>query len=290
MKRQALGRGLDALITGVHPVEAEVGLLTLRLDQIAPASRQPRSAADDAGLDELAGSIAEHGMLQPLIVRPPREDGKYELVAGERRWRAARKAGLDSVPVIVWEASDREALELALVENLQREDLPALDCARAFRVLMEDFGLTQEQVSERVGKSRSAVANTLRLLSLPERAQAALDAGEISEGHARALLSIEGLDRQVAALQIIIEKKLNVRDAERLAKRYQSRGIVSRETIRERKQRVLEPHVIDAEHDLRMKLGTMVRILRSAKKGVIEVEYYSDEDLDRILSVILHDR
>jgi len=282
-----LGRGLEALITGVARVEGEVGLIRLRPEQIAESGRQPRTSVPEEGIDDLAGSIAQHGVLQPLIVRPPREDGKYELVAGERRWRAAQKAGIVDIPVLVWDITDREALELALVENLQREDLKPLECARAFQALMEEFGMTQEAVAARLGKSRSSVANSLRLLSLPDRAQQALDSGEISEGHARALLRIEGIDRQVLALQAMIEKSMSVRDAERLAKRYAKGEIVSRETISERLTRSGDPNLIDAEQRLRMRLGTMVRILRSASRGMIEVEFYSDEDLERILATIL---
>jgi ParB family chromosome partitioning protein len=287
MRRQALGRGLDALIGGVTETGPEQDLLDLRPDQITPSRRQPRRVQDEAGIDELAASIAEHGLLQPVIVRPPSEDGKYELVAGERRWRAAQRAGVPTVPAIVWEASERESLELALVENLQREDLPPLDCARAFRTLIDEFGLTQEAVAARVGKSRSAVANTLRLLGLPEAAQMALDAGQISEGHARALLAIDGIDLQLAALRVTVEKGLSVRETERLAKRYQGPQRVPRETARRRRSGETDPHLADIETKLRLELGTMVRVIQGPKKGTIEIEYYSDEDLDRILSIIL---
>ena len=289
MNRPKLGRGLEALI-GQAAAEAEQfeeGYQEIPIDRIIPSTRQPRKTFSEASLDALAQSIKEYGVMQPIVVRPAEDVTRFELIAGERRWRAAQRAGHKVINALVWDTTDHVAFEMALVENLQREDLTPMECARAYRVLIDDFTMTQDEVAALLGRSRSTITNALRLLMLPEAAQDALDKQIITEGHARSLLSIEGLDLQVAALQTVLEKKLSVRDAERLARRMMTPGNVSRETLPERRRLVADdPHTLDVETQLRHRLGTMVRILRGAKKGFIEIEFYSDEDLDRILDEI----
>ena len=225
----------------------------------------------------MAASIAEHGIIQPVIVT--QVAGEYQLIAGERRWRAARQAGLETIPVIVKEASPQEMLELALVENLQRADLNPLEAAAAYRQLMDEFGLTQEQVAERVGKSRSAVANTVRLLSVAAAVQAALLEGKIAEGHGRAILGLPTPEAQTAALTTIVKRSLSVRQAEELVRRLLGQKRVS-------EPRPPSPEIILAQERLRQRLGTKVDISHTKKGGRIVIHYYSDEELHAILEQI----
>lgn len=276
--RRALGRGLAALIPGAE-VAAAGSVIDIPVERIRPSSLQPRGSVAPEPLAELEASIREHGILHPVLVRP--SGGGYELIAGERRWRAAAAAGLPTVPAIVRRMDDRGALEAALVENLQREDLNPIERARAYRRLVDDFGLSQDAVARRVGRSQPSIANALRLLRLPSEVQASVEAGRISEGHARALLAIEDRDRLLAAWKQVETKGLSVREAEALA----SRPTISREKRRRLGSISQEIRII--EQDLSEKLGTPVRILAKAGgSGEIRITFYSPEDLERLHEAI----
>jgi len=276
-ERRALGRGLGALLPGPEIP----GIQEVPLDAIAASPHQPRRRFEQADLEELAASIREQGVISPLILRRGR-DG-YELVAGERRLRAARLAGLKTVPAIVRDLADAEALELALVENLQREDLNAVEEAEAYRRLTEDFGLSQEDVAQRVGKDRSTISNALRLLRLPARILEDLAAGSLTEGHARALLALGRAADQIRVRDQIVRAGLSVRGAEALVRRQKERG----PEAPDRRRRTGTDHNLAALEDrLREALGTKVRIRRRGKGGAVEIEFYSNEDLDRILSAL----
>ncbi len=272
-KKRGLGRGFGALIPQA-PAPTRPAEQLLPVDRIAPNPWQPRLRFDESKIQEMADSIREQGVVQPLVVR--RREGGYELVTGERRLRAARLAGLDSVPVVVRDLSDREALEIALIENLQREDLSALEEAAAYQRLVGEFTLTQEEVARRVGKSRPAVANTLRLLGLPEPIRDQLRDGSLSAGHGRALLALDSAAEQVAAAREAIRLGLSVRQLEeRIRRRTQKRP--ARRPVGDR-------NVADLEKQLQRSLGTKVRILAKGHKGKIAIEYYSLEELDRLLA------
>jgi ParB family chromosome partitioning protein len=280
-KKTGLGRGLDALIPGGEPEQPAAGAITLLLDQISPNPRQPRHRFDQEELDELAASIREHGVIQPLIVTQVEGLQAYTLIAGERRLIAARLAGLDRVPVIVREASGEQLLELALVENVQRADLGALEAAEAYRQLAEDFGLSHEEIARRVGKSRVAVTNTLRLLKLPETVQKALAEQRISEGHGRALLALSTPHTQAAALQTILRHELNVRQTEDLVRRLSG----------EKTPLPVKPappaEVSALEQRLQTSLGTRVNLNHRRKGGTITIHYYSDEELNVLVERLL---
>jgi len=281
-QKRGLGKGLGALIP-TAPSTAEVpGARSVPVNRITPNPRQPRHTIDPAGLAELAASIREHGLIQPLIVTAAGAD--YQLIAGERRWAAARMAGLTEVPVLVKDATPQQMLELALVENIQRADLNPLEEAGAYRQLMDEFGLTQEAVAERVGKSRVAVANTVRLLGLPPEVQAPLAAGEISEGHARALLRLEDLPRQIAVLKRIRERGLSVRQTEELVRRLVEPPPDATPTARSR-----TPETEALEDRFRQALGTKVALQRSKKGGRLVIYFYSDEELQGIYENIVGD-
>lgn len=242
---------------------------------------QPRVLLDPDALADLAASILEHGLLQPLIVTRQGPE-RYQLIAGERRWQAARLAGLPTVPAIVKEATAQEMLELALVENIQRADLNPLEEAAAFQQLVTEFGLTQEQVSERVGKSRSAIANTLRLLRLPQEVRQAVADGTIHEGHARALLALPTAEAQVAALRTVIGKDLNVRQTEELTRRLLA------EPPEPKEKAPVAPEIRALEEELRARLGTRVNLYRSRKgRGRLVIHFYSEEELEAIYDLIL---
>ena len=278
MMRKPLGRGLNALIPGATrpvipdgaPVEHEQHVA---VDRIRANPRQPRTEFDEAALQELAASIRTQGVLQPLLVRPG-GGGDYELVAGERRLRAARLAGVREVPIVVREVSDRESLELALVENIQRDDLSPLEEAAAYQRLIDEFEHTQEQIAARVGKSRPAVANALRLLRLPEPIRRELARGRLTAGHARVLLSLDSADAQLRAARQILARELSVRDTERLAatRKKGSAAPTGR-----------DPHRAALERDLAAALGTRVRIVPRPRGGRIEIEYYSNEELQGLV-------
>ncbi len=270
-RRSGLGRGLGALIPEVRPAVEEVDV-----DLIAPNPQQPRSAFDRESLAELAASIREHGVIQPLIVSRQRE-GAYQLIAGERRLLAAREAGLAKVPVIVREASPQALLELALVENLQRQDLGPLEEAAAFRRLGEEFGLTQAAVASRVGRSRSAVANSLRLLGLPPEIQASIAAGQMTAGHARAILGVEDAAEQRRLWQRIVQAGLTVRAAESLARRGAAGG------RRGQRPREAAADLAALEEQLRASLGTRVDLRRGRRGGRMTIHFYSDEELEALV-------
>ncbi|MBV9282471.1 MAG: ParB/RepB/Spo0J family partition protein [Chloroflexi bacterium] len=263
--RRALGRGLDALL----PPAQRTGVQEVDVNRIAPNPNQPRQRFDRKALEELAMSIRDHGVVQPLLVMACGDD-RYQLIVGERRLQAARLAGIPLVPVVVKEASDRQLLELALVENLQRADLNPLEEAGAYQRLIQDFGLSQQEVARQVGKSRVAVANTLRLLSLPDELKGALVEDRITEGHARALLAVPDRQVQLALLQRVERDDLNVRQTEELVRRLAEPA--------QRRERTAPPGVAAVEDELRRALGTRVSVRSGKRGGRIVIEYYSDEE------------
>ncbi len=280
MAGKGLGTGLEALFGSAAVETGKNDFEYLPITRVEPRHDQPREYFDEAGLSELAASIAEHGVLQPLTVRRVGRDG-YQIIAGERRWRAARIAGLSEVPARIIEADDRKATELALVENLQREGLNPVEEAAGYRTLMTEYGLTQEEVSDTVGKSRSLVANTLRLLRLPEDVLVLLKDGEIAPGAARALLSLEnGTDISAAAAEVV-RTGMSVREAEAYVKRLNS--------ARSRRKSTPAPFVdyaAAAARELSEKLGRRVRITDGKRKGRIELEYYGAEDRESLLDAL----
>lgn len=281
-KQRGLGRGLGALI-GDFPEEPESGAVTkLPLQMVEPNPDQPRRTFDEEELQALADSIAAHGILQPLAVRAS-GGGFYQIIAGERRWRAARMAGLSEVPVVVLEADDRTVMELALVENLQRQDLNPMEEAEGYQRLMKEYGLTQEEAAARVGKSRPAVANALRLLLLPEEVRSLVEDGTISAGHARAILSLPAARLQKAAAQKIVALRLSVRQAEAMCKR-----MLQEEEKPEPKPAPLTvDYVAECEKSLTRRLDRKVRIVNGKRKGRFELEFYGQEDLQRLYDALL---
>lgn len=272
--RRALGKGLSQLIaepTDASPREVEIS-------SISPNPKQPRVHFDDVALQELADSIRLHGVLQPLLVRPM-ADGKYELIAGERRWRASRIAGLARVPVVVRSSDSRGSLELALIENLQREDIGPLESARAYRRLIDEFDLTQEQVAERVGKSRVAVANTVRLLRLPPRVLDALDKGQITEAHARPLLTLEDPAGQLALFDQIMQQGMTSKDVERVVKASGQKKARKPKTVVD----ASDPNWRALEGRAEEVLGAPVKLDGTEKGGTIVIRFFSEEDLLRIM-------
>jgi ParB family chromosome partitioning protein len=302
--RSGLGKGLDALIPSSQPaqsVEGESGVLHVPVELILRNPRQPRSQFDSKALEELAASVRENGIIQPLILTPAAEDKKYTLIAGERRLEAAKQVGLRTVPAILRPAGDRDLLELALIENVQRAELNPLEEAEAYRQLTEDFGLSHEEISLKVGKSRPAVSNTLRLLQLSDSVKEALiesyahvdemdqDIAEdgpeskfrLSEGHARALLRLSGSKAQNAVLNQIIAARLNVRQTEDLVKRLGGKKT-------EPSPKVSPPsEVTDMEERLRASLGTKVSLRHGKKGGTVTIYYYSDEELDSLIEKLM---
>ncbi len=286
-KKTGLGRGLDALIPGGEfapespTTTASSGFETLPIANIGRNPRQPRSQMDQEELAELAASIRENGILQPLIVSPTDEPNMYILIAGERRLLAAGMAGLETVPVIVREASDQQRLELALIENVQRADLTPLEAAEAYRQLVDDFSLSHEQIAQQLGKSRVAITNTLRLLKLPDDVRQALASGNISEGHARVLLSLPNPQAQSAVLQTILKHELNVRKTEDLVRKFLGQRPPTPE------KPTPKPDVTFLEERLRERLGTKVNLRPRNKGGTLVIHYYSDEELDALILRIL---
>jgi ParB family chromosome partitioning protein len=279
-KKSGLGRGLEALIPGgEHPQSG--GVVTLRVEQIGRNPRQPRAHIDPAELQELSDSIREHGILQPLIVSEGESPEKYVLIAGERRLLAARKAGLDRVPVLIREATDQERLELALIENVQRADLNPLEAAEAYRQLVVDFGLAHEEVARRVSKSRVTVTNTLRLLKLPDSVLSALLEGRISEGHGRALLALASPQAQAAALKTILAQDLNVRQTEALVRR------LSGERPPMKPKAAPSAEVEALQDKLESWLGTPVSLKHHQKGGTITIRYFSEEELNALVERLL---
>ena len=269
--KTALGKGLEALI----PEKGEE-IIHLDIDRVFPGEQQPRKAFRDESLRELAVSIRERGVLQPVIVSRV-GDGTFRLVTGERRWRAASLAGLKKIPAMIKNVASKDSLEIALIENIQREDLNPIEAAEAFSRLIVDFYLTQEELSDKVGKDRATIANYLRLLKLPQEIKNLVYNGSLSAGHAKAILTIDGRANQIDAARKIIKKGLSVREAE----------LLSGKTSRPPKVKSKDPQISSLEEKLIKNLGTKVRILNRGKRGKIEIEYYSLEELDRLLEILL---
>ena len=285
MSRKVLGRGLSALISNDEENSNELGLFELDIDLIQPNPEQPRTRFASAALEELSQSIRENGVVQPIVVR--KKDSGYEIVAGERRWRASQKLGLSKIPAVVKEVSDDKLLELALIENIQRQELNAIEEAKAYKKLIESIGLTQEMVAQRVGKERTVITNHLRLLKLPTEIQTLVEEEKISAGHARAILSAGNETSQKRLARSIVETSMSVREAERMAKKYaRSEGKTAEEP---KVIKPLDPNIKAAEVKMRRDFGTQVRILPDGKGtgGKIEIEYYSDSDLDRIYNLLI---
>jgi len=324
MTKKALGRGLDALINGgvVRSVAAEPPHVAVAVAPSAPATTvvqplgsqprdddsaaggnairhigidtiersrfQPRTDIDPEQLRELADSIQQRGVIQPLLVRPlePRSDDgarRYELIAGERRWRAAREAGMTTVPVTVRDASDQEALEIALIENLQREDLNPIEEAHAYEQLAMQFRLTQEQIAEKVGRSRAAVANAMRLLALPAEVQSWIADDRLSVGHAKAILGLSIAEEQRLVAERVLKRNLTVRETEKLVEQLKGGKVRMRAAMG---STLKSAHVLAIEEKLQQKLGTHVSVYHGRKKGRIEIEYYGNDDLARLLALL----
>jgi ParB family chromosome partitioning protein len=277
MKRKVLGRGLEALITqDLRESVAETERVKeLEIDRIDPNPGQPRGGFDAGQLEQLASSIKTHGVLQPIIVR--REGERYQLVVGERRLRASKMAGKSTIPAIVRDVTDENSLKYALLENLQREDLNPIEEARGYNALKENYGLTDKNIAEILGKDRSTISNTLRLLKLPHMVIGLLETGKLRAGHARALLSIEGEKAQIEWARRVVEEGISVREVEETTRRGK-RG--------KRRARRVDPQIRAIEDKLEMHLGTRVRLVSRRKGGILQVEYYSNEELERILELI----
>lgn len=287
MARQALGRGLSALLGEETGKSNGEELLEIDLDLIEPNSEQPRTRFTENNLEELTQSIRANGIVQPIIVR--RKGSRFQLVAGERRWRAAQRAGFQKIPAVVKEVSDEKLLELALIENIQRQELNPIEEAKAYKNLISTVGLTQEMVAERVGKNRTVITTSLRLLKLPTEIQKFIEEEKISAGHGRALLMAEDSDAQKRIAKTIIEMSLSVRETEKAIKRLNT---AETQVIgKERVIRTIDANVKAAETKLRRYLGTNVHIVQDAKGkgGKIEIEFYGESDLDRIYNLMLND-
>lgn len=282
-RKGGLGKGLDALIPGGNsPPERDTGVMEVPVAQIVPNPRQPRLQMDENELAGLADSIREHGVLQPLLVSYEQASDQYVLVAGERRLRAARLAGLETVPVILRPASEQQRLELALIENIQRADLTPLETAQAYHFLIEEFGMIHEEVARRVGKSRESVSNTLRLMKLPEEIREGLERGEISEGHARALLGLEANPQaMVEVYKTVVKNRLSVRQTEELVKKLNS----ARPRRVTRKDAPVE--IQEMEEQLRRYLGTRIKLRYGKDGGSLTIYYFSDEELNSMIAKIL---
>ena len=280
VKKSGLGRGFDAIFADNSVEDISTGNSTtkVKLLDIEPNREQPRKQFDEDALAELSDSIAQHGVLQPLLVRPM-PDGGYQLVAGERRWRASRMAGLTEVPVVIRDLTDAQVAELALVENLQRENLNPLEEANGYKELSDKFGYTQEKISEIVGKSRPSIANASRLLNLPEDVQEMVSDGSISMGHARAILSLEDDKMKTDLAKLVIANDLSVRETERIA-----RNMV-KEAPKKSKAKKRNPYYDEAELALSEVLGRKVKITKSSKKGALEIEFFDDADLKKLLKI-----
>ena len=277
-KKGGLGKGLDAIFAE-NTAEKE-GTVTLRLSEIEPNRSQPRKEFDDEALSELAESIAQHGILQPILVRPIFAGG-YQIVAGERRWRAARMAGLMEVPVIIRDMDDAEFMQLALIENLQREDLTALEEAKGYKSLMDSHGFTQEEISRTVGKSRPSVANALRLLSLPEEVQQMMEEGLLTAGHGRTLLAFKNEEDLIKAAKKVAEEGISVRELEKMAKKANE---MPEKQESEKPAKAKNHYYEEVRLALNESLGRKVNVSGSKKKGVLTIEFYGEEDLKNLLA------
>ena len=286
MAKQGLGKGLNSLfneedieeVTSEITKSSEGDIKKVRMSLIEPNKKQPRRHFDEEKITALADSIKEHGLIQPIIITPS-DNNMYKIVAGERRWRAAKKANLKEIPAVIRKYSEEQVAEIALIENLQRENLNPIEEAIGYNLLMDEFNLTQELISQRVGKSRSAIANSLRLLSLEDEIQKMLILGTLTSGHARAILSLDDKELRIALSKRIIEDNLNVRQAEALAKQLQKK-----KPQKKKSEKTADDIEIEKiQNTLSSAMGTKVRINHTAKKGKIEIEYYGNEDLERVL-------
>ena len=287
MEKKGLGKGLGALIPGAEKEERATGN-ELDVKRISFNPYQPRESMDSEKFEELVNSVRVHGVLQPIVVRSKGND-EYELVAGERRLRAAMAAGLARIPAVIRELSNEQSLEVALIENIQREDINAIDAAVSYKRLADEFGLSQEDLAFGLGKSRSTIANTMRLLNLPSEVRDRLKSGRISEGHARAILSVGDATNQIELCRHIVENGFSVRDSERIAKEWSNGSVkrpapenVSRETLPKKP----DPNLLEIEARLREVFGTKVTVLKNKDRGRIEIEFYNDDDLERLLILL----
>ena len=279
-KELGLGRGLNALLGDPDLQPQGEGAVSIPISQVEPGLNQPRKRFDPEALADLAQSIRLHGIIQPLTVRRL-ASGYYQIIAGERRWRAAKEAGLSEVPALIIEADDRKVMELALIENLQREDLNPAEEARGYQSLMEDYGLTQEQVAQRMGKSRPAIANTLRLLALPQDLMELVESGQLSAGHARAILAAPTAALQRQAAKKVIQGQLSVRQTEALVKALQKER-----QDKPKEQPQLQLYLGELEKDLSGRFGRKVTISHKGKRGKIQLEYYDSQDLEGLLALL----
>lgn len=291
MSKRALGKGLDALIpsyTGEEGLErdrtiskaSEENIVRLKINDIDPNPNQPRQDFDRKKIEELALSIKNHGVIQPIIVKE--KGNRYIIIAGERRWRAAKVAGLSEIPAVIREIDEKNVYMLALVENLQREDLDPIEEAMGIKKLIDDYDLTQDEIAREIGKSRSSIANTMRLLNLPKWIQELIRKGDLTSGHGRALLALKEKDKIKDVVNIITEKSLNVRDTEKLVKKLNSKEKKKSYSNRQEKP----TYILAIEANLEECLGTKVNINPGKKKSIIQIEYYNDEDLERIMNTI----
>lgn len=280
MVKKGLGKGLGALISN-ESLEEESGVIEIKINEIEPNASQPRKFFDDEKLVQLAESIRQHGIIQPIIVK--KNNNSYTIIAGERRWRAAKLAGLNRVPVLIKDFTQKQVMEIALIENLQREDLNPIEEADAYMNLMNEYDLTQEQIAETIGKSRSAIANSLRLLGLSNDVKKYIVSGDLTSGHARTLVIIQDESIQKTAADYIVENKLSVRETENYVKRlFQDKP---------RKKEIIEnPDYKNVEDKLKSILGTKVKLMANNNKGKITIEYYSNDELDRILDFFYKSR
>ncbi|TYP57412.1 ParB/RepB/Spo0J family partition protein [Thermosediminibacter litoriperuensis] len=282
MSKKGLGKGLGALIPMLEEKTGEKNIQEINLNEIRPNEHQPRKAFDDEKLSELAASIREHGILQPVILRKVKNG--YEIVAGERRWRAAKMAGIDKIPAVVKELTDAEVMQIALIENLQREDLNPLEEAAAYKRLMEEFGMTQEELAMRIGKSRSQIANIVRLLNLEPEIQRMINEGRLTAGHARALLAIEDPRERIKIARRITEENISVRETEEIAKTV---SLKTGKKVQKGRGEEINPALLHVGEQLQKILGTKVRVKGSERRGKIEIEFYSEDELERILEIIM---
>ena len=286
MAKKGLGKGLNSLfneedieeVTSEITKSSEGDIKKVRMSLIEPNKKQPRRHFDEEKITALADSIKEHGLIQPIIITPS-DNNMYKIVAGERRWRAAKKANLKEIPAVIRKYSEEQVAEIALIENLQRENLNPIEEAIGYNLLMDEFNLTQELISQRVGKSRSAIANSLRLLSLEDEIQKMLILGTLTSGHARAILSLDDKELRIALSKRIIEDNLNVRQAEALAKQLQKKKSQKKKS----EKTAYDIEIEKIQNTLSSAMGTKVKINHTAKKGKIEIEYYGNEDLERVL-------
>ena len=277
--KRGLGKGLSTMIETLNTIDENV-VSTLNIIDVEPNPDQPRKEFDKEKLEALKSSIEEIGVILPIIVTK-KESGRYQIIAGERRWRASKLAGLKTIPAIVKNYEDKEAAEIALIENLQREDLNPVEEAKGYKSLIDGFSMTQEEISKRVGKSRSAITNSLRILNLPDEIIKYVISGEITQGHARALLSLPNDKHKKEVALIIIKEGLNVRQVESLVKNYPKDN---KKTVK--KTTAVDVEIKSIEDKLAKHLKTKVKIKHTAKKGKIEIEYYGNDDLDRILQIL----